>query len=166
MEVKKTSVSTLSATSLGVILPLILVAVLVVSGFVGYQYYSARQRALNAEKIAAMQAEAANAIADRWGFRVVRIAPLAEGGMVELRFQVVDPDKVVFLFDKIENVPKLIDEDSGTEVSVKNLPHSHNVPAGLYEYIIYTNTKGAIQPGDLVTLVVGDLRLEHISVAK
>jgi hypothetical protein len=166
MEVKKTSVSTLSATSLGAILPLILVAVLVVSGFVGYQYYSARQRALNAEKIAAMQAEAANAIADRWGFRVVRIAPLAEGGMVELRFQVVDPDKVVFLFDKIENVPKLIDEDSGTEVSVKNLPHSHNVPAGLYEYIIYTNTKGAIQPGDLVTLVVGDLRLEHISVAK
>ncbi len=168
MEVKKTSITnqTLPATSLKALLPLVVALILVVSGFVGYQFYHARQQAVNAEQEAERQAEAANAIADWWGLRVVRVAPLAEGGMVELRFQVVDPDKVAFIFDALENVPKLVDEDSGIEIKAANLPHSHNVPAGLYEYIIYTNTQGAVKPGDLVSIVVGDLRLEHIPVAK
>lgn len=168
MEVKKSSVSAqkLLSTSLQPSLLLLVAAMLLVSGFIGYQYYQARQRAEKAEQAAAMQAQAANTIADRWGLRVVRVAPLAEGGLVELRFQVVDPDKVALVFEDIENVPRLIDEDSGSEIRVENLPHSHNVPAGLYEYIIYTNTHGAIEPGDQVTIVVGDLRLEHVPVAK
>ncbi|MCI0519023.1 MAG: hypothetical protein L0Z70_02055 [Chloroflexi bacterium] len=146
------------------VLPLLALIVFVVGGFAVYQFLSGRQAAAEEAKIAAEQEKAADAIADKWGFRVVRVAPLAEGGMLELRFQVVDPDKVIFMFDEVENIPVLIDEDSGVEVTLGDLPHSHNVPAGLYEYIIYTNVSGAVKPGDLVTLKVGDLQLQHIKV--
>jgi hypothetical protein len=145
-------------------LPLLALIVFVVGGFAVYQFWLGRQAAADQAQIAAQQEKAADAIADKWGFRVVRVAPLADGGMLELRFQVVDPDKVIFMFDEVENIPILIDEDSGTAVTLGDLPHSHNVPAGLYEYIIYTNIGGAVKPGDLVTLKVGELTLEHIQV--
>lgn len=149
-----------------VMLPVVATVVIALIGFIGYQYFGPGNEARQAAQVAAEQARAAEAIAEEWGINFVHVAVLAEGGLIELRFQIVDPDRVAFIFEDLGNVPWMIDEDTGTEIGLNNLPHSHDIPAGLNEFIIYRNVGGAIEPGDLVTLVVGDLRLEHYRVLK
>lgn len=156
--------TTRMAILLRVVLPLALVIVVGIAGFLAYRTWGPGQDALRADQIAALQAEQAEALADEWGIRIQHVAPLADGGLLELRFQVVDPDKVIFMFDDIDFIPKMVDEDTGTLIEINNLPHSHDVPAGLSEFIIYRNVGGSVMPGDLVTVMVSDLKLEHFKV--
>lgn len=149
-----------------VVLPVLAGLVIVVAGILAYLYFGSGSEARQAARIAAEQERAMNAIADEWGIRFVHLAVLADGGLLELRFQVVNPDRVALMFEDLEQIPWIIDEDTGTEIKLNNLPHSHDIPAGLNEFIIYRNIGGVVLPGDLVTLVVGDLRLEHFRVLK
>jgi hypothetical protein len=149
-----------------VILPVVTTIVIVAAGVFAYLFFGAGNEARQAARIAAEQERAMNAIADEWGIRFVHVAVLADGGLLEMRFQVVNPDRVALMFEDLELIPWMIDEDTGTEIKLNNLPHSHDIPAGLNEFIIYRNVGGAVEPGDLVTLVVNDLRLEHFRVLK
>lgn len=149
-----------------VVLPVLATIVIIVSGIIAYMFFGSGSEARQAARIAAEQERAVNAIADEWGIRFVHVAVLADGGLIELRFQIVNPDRVALMFEDLELIPWIIDEDTGTEIKLNNLPHSHDIPAGLNEFIIYRNIGGVILPGDLVTLVVGELRLEHFRVLK
>jgi hypothetical protein len=149
-----------------VVLPVLAGLVIVVAGVFAYLYFGSGSETRQAARIAAEQERAMNAIADEWGIRFVHLAVLADGGLLELRFQIVNPDRVALMFEDLELIPWIIDEDTGTEIKLNNLPHSHDIPAGLNEFIIYRNIGGVVLPGDLVTLVVGDLRLEHFRVLK
>ncbi|MBI5566437.1 MAG: hypothetical protein HY870_16170, partial [Chloroflexi bacterium] len=42
--------------------------------------------------------------------------------------------------------------------------HKHNLEVGRTYYILYGNVRGAVQSGDPVSIVVGDLKLEHVIV--
>ena len=102
------------------------------------------------------------AIAEKWGIKITHIAVLADGGLIDFRFQVLDPDKSAALFD-LPTRPLLYVEKTGQLVdSLYHPPHGHNIIAGQSQYFIYNNAHGAIQRGSLVAVVLGDLRLEHI----
>ncbi len=102
------------------------------------------------------------AIEDKFGIRITHIAVLADGGLIDFRFQVLDPDKAAALFI-LERRPLLYVEASGKKVdSLYHPPHGHNIFAGQSQYMIYNNHQGAIQRGSAVSVVLGDLRLEHI----
>lgn len=105
-------------------------------------------------------------MAARYGIHVDLLAVTAAGGIIELRYQVVDPDKAAPLIHDIAASPKLINEGSGATI-VMSSPHHHHgneLDLGATYFFLMANTNQALHPGDLATLVIGDARMEHIQV--
>jgi hypothetical protein len=106
------------------------------------------------------------AIEEKWGVRITQIGVTADGGLVDFRFMVIDPDKALALLQDVNKLPVLVAEDSGTLVNSFALHgREHNFNPGQTYYVLYRNTRGAIKPGTAVTVKFGDLQLEHF-VAK
>jgi hypothetical protein len=105
----------------------------------------------------------AQAIEERWGVRFTQIGVTADGGLIDLRFQVLDPDKALAMIDDVQRLPVMVAESSGQLVnSALPMPARHELAAGRTYFLLYRNGAGAIQPGEPVTVVVGDQRLEHL----
>ncbi len=102
------------------------------------------------------------ALQEKWGVRVSHIAVLADGGLVDFRFQIIDPDKAAPLFDLTTRPILYVEKNGGMVDSLYHPPHGHNIVPGQSQYFIYNNTKGAIHSGDAVSVVIGDMRLEHV----
>ena len=108
----------------------------------------------------------------KYGVRFTQVAVIADGGMVDLRYQVLDPDKAMALMsmsmaeaDSNATSPKLIVEQDGTRIensevmSMKQIPEANSV-----QFVLFANPRGVLKPGMLVTIVVGSLRLTHVPV--
>lgn len=144
----------------------VLALALIAGGAWIYNTVMERQAVQQAADIAAAQAETAAAIADRLGISVESVRVTADGGLVDFRYRVIDPDKAIFIFQDLDVVPQIIAED-GTVIALASLPHRHGMTAGITYFILYRNVSGAVKPGSEVTIKVGeDLRLEHIQVPK
>jgi hypothetical protein len=61
-------------------------------------------------------------------------------------------------------MPRLIHETSGTEIALNSATHKHNLEAGRMYYILYGNVRGSVRSGDAISIVVGDVKLEHVIV--
>ena len=108
----------------------------------------------------------AQGLADRYGIDITLVGISAAGGIVDFRYQVVDPDKADAVIHDINTYPKLVVEDTGATLALRSLPHSHNrtLELGGNYFFLMPNAENAIHAGDLVTIVVGDVRLEHVPV--
>ncbi len=105
------------------------------------------------------------AVEERWGIRVAHVGVTGDGGLVELRFIVLDSDKALALMTEEANLPVLRSERSGAVVRSAALMTSHRAVApGRSSFLLYRNTGGALKPGALVTIAFGDLELEHVPV--
>jgi hypothetical protein len=104
-------------------------------------------------------------LAERSGVRVVRVAMSGDGGLVDLRFQVVDADKAVAVHAP-STPPLLIDEKTGAVVSELLMGHTHTgqPKLGLTYYLIFVNPGVILRPGSRVTVQLGDARLAHVPV--
>ncbi len=103
-------------------------------------------------------------MAARYGVHVDMVAVTAAGGLVELRYQVVDPDKAIPLVHDPDLSPALVNERTGATLVMSSPPHHHGTElelGGTY-FFLMANTRSAMHAGDEVTLVVGDARLEHL----
>jgi hypothetical protein len=147
--------------------PLILLAAVV-----GWMAYRAAIPPQAAAPDGAVTMPANPEIEARLGVRFTQVGITADGGMVDLRYLVLDPDKAMALMsmsmaeaDTNPTAPKMIIEQNGTEIansevmSMKQLPEANSV-----QFILYANPRGLLKPGMLVTIVVGDLRLTHVPV--
>src|SRR3990170_8654980 len=69
---------------------------------------------------------------DASGLRVKRVAVLGAGGLVDLRYQVIDPDKAAIVHEP-DQPPTIIDEATGTAVNRLWMAHSldHELVAGV-----------------------------------
>lgn len=104
------------------------------------------------------------AVEERWGIRVSHVGVSGDGGLVEVRFVVLDSDKALALMDE-ENLPVLRAEGTGIVVRSAALMTSHRAVApGRSSFLLYRNTRRALTPGSFVTIVFGDLELEHVPV--
>jgi hypothetical protein len=105
-------------------------------------------------------------MAAKYGIDVTMIGVTAAGGMVDFRYQVVDPDKADQVVHDLDLFPKMVNEETGATLVLRSLPHSHNqkLDLGGNYFFLVPNAQNAMHPGDSVTLVVGDLRLEHVIV--
>ncbi len=101
----------------------------------------------------------------KWGIRPTQVAMTADGGLVDFRFIVLDPDKAASLLNDSSTLPVLRTEDTGAIVasaaSMGGEQHTFN--AGLTYFILYRNAGGAIRPGTPVTILFGDLKIEHVT---
>lgn len=140
----------------------VVAAGLVLAVVLGATWWSHRQ----ADVRAGTDAVTVDEMAGRHGVDVNLVAVTARGGLVELRYQVVDPDKANRLLHDEELSPILVEESTGATLQMASPPHKHGAElrTGGNYFFLMANTRNALHRGSLVTLVIGDARLEHIRV--
>jgi hypothetical protein len=110
-------------------------------------------------------AVSAAGLLERSGVRVVRVAVTAGGGLLDVRYQVVDAGKAGDLHDAA-TPPAVVDERTGAPIEGLLMGHApHSSPkAGVSALLIFINPGNAVRRGDRVSLVLGGARLEHVVV--
>jgi hypothetical protein len=114
------------------------------------------------------------AVEDKWGVRFTNALVEASGGVIELRYEIVDAVKAgkLHLADpkttQALNMPSVIVESTGAVVKPASLMfHFHHGPTeseGRTYSIIYGNAGGAIKPGVKTTIKMSDgLKIEHVT---
>lgn len=104
-------------------------------------------------------------LAARQGVDVNLVAVTAAGGLVELRVQVTDPDKADVALRDPSQRPVIISEKTGETLVMSSPPHHRDeLELGGQYYFLLANAHNAVHKGALVTLVLGDSRLEHVEV--
>ena len=104
-------------------------------------------------------------LAERAGVRIVRVATTGSGGLIDLRYQVVDPQKAGGLHDA-DKPPALVDERTGTVLGQLLMGHQpHATPkAGVMYPLLFNNVGDIVQPGARVSVVLGGVRVAHVVV--
>jgi hypothetical protein len=104
-----------------------------------------------------------------WGIEILGVHTSAAGNLLDLRYRVVDASKAEVLFKGAAR-PRLLDDSTGAALIVPNPPkvgalRSKGQPkVGHNYFMLFGNPGHLVKPGGLVTLVVGDLRAEHLVV--
>jgi hypothetical protein len=103
------------------------------------------------------------------GIRVVSLRPTGGGQMLDLRFQVIEPEKAKTVLDKKKKA-YLLDGKTGKTLPVpvtKAGPMRQSTPkpeAGRIYFILFSNPGGMVKEGSRVSLVIGDFRKDDIIV--
>jgi hypothetical protein len=121
---------------------------------------------------------------DLWGIRIIRVSTTGGGGMLDLRYEVVDTTKALAALapsahgehsttdlSAVKASPLLIDERSDQAIAEAHLHQSGrsrqqrlNPKPGVERFIMFNNTTGLIEKGDKVTLAIGDARVTGLVV--
>lgn len=134
-----------------------------VAGFAAMRLWNMREQATADARMAEMQQEAFAQIENEWGIRITRVALIADGGLIDLRYQVTDPDKAIFMFDDVDNIPKLV-TNNGVELGLNTVPHEHELLFGLTYFFLLRNVDNLVEPGSAITVRVGDIYLPQLPV--
>jgi hypothetical protein len=116
------------------------------------------------------QEQALQSNEEKCGVKIESVQLSAAGHIVDLRYRVTDAEKAAAVFDR-KNKAYLLDQETGTALAV---PRTAKVgplrqtnfkpdPKRVY-FILFSNAGGVVKSGSLVTLVVGESRLEDIKV--
>jgi len=99
------------------------------------------------------------------GVTITRVAVTAGGGLVDLRFRVVDPDRAHALHDPA-TPPAVVDERSGLVVHdlLMNHEHTGDFRAGVTYYLVFNNPGNWVRRGAEVTVLLGNAQVEHVPV--
>ena len=138
----------------------VLVVVLVVGGALLVRRWTAPAKE---DVRAGTTAVTAEQLAATYGIDVDLVAVTAAGGLVEFRYQVVDPDKADQMIHDPDLLPTIVVEGTGATLVVST-PHHHatQLQLGGTYFFLLANAHNAIRQGSLLTLVIGDDRVEHI----
>jgi hypothetical protein len=102
----------------------------------------------------------------RSGVRVVRVSASGGGGLLDLRYEVVDPDTAAAVHDAA-TPPAIVDDRTGGVIAGLFMGHMHHgrAKAGVTYPLVFTNPGNAVRRGDRVSIVLGDARLAHVPVS-
>lgn len=102
----------------------------------------------------------------RSGVRIVRVAVSGGGGLIDVRYQVVDPEKAAAVH-AAGTPPAVVDERSGLVLRDLYMNHAHNGPlkAAVTYYLVFENPGGWIRRGSTVAILLGDAQVDHVVVA-
>ena len=106
-----------------------------------------------------------NELADISGVKIVYVAVTGGGGLVDLRYQILDPNLAAAVHDE-DTPPILIDEATGLVVDQLLMGHLHSgdFNAGQTYYLIFENPGSIVQSGSKVSVLLGDAEVDHIIV--
>jgi len=101
----------------------------------------------------------------RSGVRIVRVAITGDGGLIDLRYEVIDSDAADSIHDRV-SPPQLVDERTGVLVNELFMGHMHHgqLKAAEKYYLIFNNPGSLLRPGTRVTVQLGAARLAHVPV--
>mgnify|MGYP001576025428 FL=1 len=109
-------------------------------------------------------------LADKWGIQVESVRLTAGNYMVDLRYRVLDAEKAARVITPRIN-PYLIDQASGAKFVVPSPPRIGPLRqtrspqiAGKSYFIFFANPGQYIKPGNKVTMILNDVRIENLAV--
>jgi len=107
----------------------------------------------------------ADGLIDKTGIKIVYVALTGGGGLLDLRFTVIDPDKAAAVHDD-QTPPMIIDEATGLIVDNLLMGHSHegSYNPGQTYYLIFENPGNIVQRGGLVSVMLGNTEIDNIMV--
>jgi hypothetical protein len=102
----------------------------------------------------------------KYGTRIDLVALTALGGLVQLRFTVLDKTKAETLFHVAENMPTLIAEPSGKVLHAPTgMRHHLTLLDGGSYFVLFANAGNALSEGTPVSVQIDNVVLEHLVVA-
>ena len=110
-------------------------------------------------------AVSADGLPGRSGVRITRVAVTGGGGLLDLRFRVLDPDKAHVLHGPA-TPPAVVDERSGLILDRLLMGHAHGdaFRAATTYYLIFENTGNWVHRGSKVAVLLGDAEVDHVVV--
>jgi cytochrome c-type biogenesis protein CcmE len=116
-----------------------------------------------ASNAAAARVVSAADMEQEYGIKVNLVAVTAAGGLVDVRFTVVDKAKAIHILHDGASMPELLVEPSGTVIHAPTgMRHKVTLLDGGTYFLLYSNPGGAVQAGTEVSVVIGDIRLEPL----
>ena len=104
-----------------------------------------------------------------WGVDIAGVRHVSSGYMLRLSYTVVDAVRAAPLFDK-RSKPYLIDNKTGARLAVPAMENigelrqtATPLPGRTY-FVIFGNPGKLVQPGDRVSIVIGDFKAEDVIV--
>jgi hypothetical protein len=144
-----------------VLVPLLSVAA--VLGFAAIHRSHAARASPRAAAAAAVPQS--SAIEERFGIRITRLGLTANGGMLDLRFIVLEPEKAAQIGHSVLALPRLIAEDHHVQMNTAQLMlHLHYLRRGTSYYMLFRNDGNLLHQGDHVGVKIGGLVLSHLTV--
>jgi hypothetical protein len=101
-------------------------------------------------------------LVSNYGLEIKLVGVTALGGMIDVRFKVLDLSKAAVLFENPDQLPKLIAQD-GTIISVQpeNLKDLKLEQNGIV-FMMFPNVNGVIQPGSEIKIIFTDFQVEGV----
>ena len=112
------------------------------------------------------------AVTDQWGVEIIRVASAADGFWLDFRFRVTDVQKALPLFDS-RIKPYLQSDQSGVKLAVpsaakvgalRTTNRGGNIKPDKIYAIMFANPGRHVKPGQKVSVVIGDFKVEHLTV--
>lgn len=99
------------------------------------------------------------------GIKVLRATLAADGGMIDVRYQVLDRGKAAKYAGESTN-PPVLDNDRNQAVmkTVISMVHRTDMKLGETYFIIYHNTNMAVHRGDRIDITVNGVTLNNVPV--
>ncbi|GAA1892721.1 hypothetical protein [Lapillicoccus jejuensis] len=98
------------------------------------------------------------------GVRFSRVAVVADGGLVQVSYVVLDSDKATRFQDDRANLPVLANPGTGASTQhVALMKQGHSLPVGQSFYFVYQNN-GTVHPHDQATISTHGLSLTGVPV--
>jgi hypothetical protein len=99
------------------------------------------------------------------GIRVQQAAVVADGGLVEIRYTVLDGQKASKFQNDVHHPPVLHSERrKGDVYRAALMKQGHELRPGQTYYILYLNNAHAIRSGETLEVEAGGSRLQHVPV--
>lgn len=107
----------------------------------------------------------ASGLVESSGVKISQVAVTGDGGLVDLRFTVVDANKAAALHDPT-HPPAVVDQRTGLVVKDLLMSHAHTAPfkAGVTYYLVFNNPGNWVHRGDKVAVLLGNARVENVTV--
>ena len=99
---------------------------------------------------------------EEYGIRMSLVAVTAAGGMVDVRYRIIDPEKAVKLIDETDGgiMPMIYVQNSDVMLMPDMHMRSQKLIADRMYFELIPNTQNALTRGSFVTVVFGDVALE------
>ena len=125
---------------------------------------AAEDSAASAEQRTAATTISVKTLEERYGIRLRLLAVTALGGMVDLRYMIMDQAKAKALAQYLGQI-ELVDDDSGATLKMATghgMHRNDRLEDGQLNFHFFANAGNAIKTGHPVTVVIGPVRLEAI----
>lgn len=99
------------------------------------------------------------------GIRFTRVAVVADGGLLEASYVVLDPEKATRFQSDRQHPPAIESEERAESTKrVALMKQGHQMRAGQSYYLVYNNSGGVVRSGETARIVYNGFVLEHVPV--